>query len=50
MTRDDILNTAALIFSQKGFHAASMQDIAEAVHLQKAGLSRPITYPSSIPH
>ncbi len=38
MTRDDILEAAALIFSQKGFHAASMQDIAEAVSLQKASL------------
>lgn len=38
MTRDDILDAAALIFSQKGFHAASMQDIAEAVNLQKASL------------
>ena len=38
MTRDDILEAAALIFSQKGFHAASMQDIAEAVNLQKASL------------
>ncbi len=38
MTRDDILQAAALIFSQKGFHAASMQDIAEAVNLQKASL------------
>ncbi|MBN1536247.1 MAG: TetR family transcriptional regulator [Anaerolineales bacterium] len=38
MTRDDILNAAALIFSQKGFHAASMQDIAEAVNLKKGSL------------
>lgn len=36
--RDDILSAAAQIFSQKGFHATSMQDIAEAVHLQKASL------------
>lgn len=27
-----------MIFSQKGFHAASMQDIADAVSLQKASL------------
>ncbi len=38
MTRDDILDAATQIFSQKGFHAASMQDIAEAVKLQKASL------------
>ncbi len=38
MTRDDILEAAAQIFSQKGFHATSMQDIARAVNLQKASL------------
>ena len=38
MTRDEILSAAAQIFSQKGFHATSMQDIAEAVNLQKASL------------
>lgn len=38
MTRDEILEAAAQIFGQKGFHAASMQDIAEAVNLQKASL------------
>ncbi len=38
MTRDDILQASARIFSEKGFHAASMQDIAEAVCLQKASL------------
>ena len=38
MTREDILEAAAQIFSEKGFHAASMQDIAEAVQLQKASL------------
>jgi len=38
MTRDQILEAAAQIFRQKGFHAASMQDIAEAVNLQKASL------------
>jgi TetR/AcrR family transcriptional regulator, cholesterol catabolism regulator len=38
MTKDEILTAAAQIFSQKGFHAASMQDIAEAVNLQKASL------------
>jgi len=38
MTRDDILEAAARIISQKGFEAASMQDIAESVNLQKASL------------
>jgi len=38
MTRDEILKAAVQIFGQKGFHATSMQDIAEAVHLQKASL------------
>ena len=38
MTRDEILDAAAQIFSQKGFHATSMQDIAQAVNLQKGSL------------
>ena len=38
MTRVEILEAAAQIFSQKGFHATSMQDIAQAVNLQKASL------------
>jgi AcrR family transcriptional regulator len=38
MSRDQILLAAAQIFRSKGFHAASMQDIAEAVNLQKASL------------
>lgn len=38
MTRDEILQAAAQIFSQKGFHATSMQDIAQSVNLQKASL------------
>lgn len=38
MTRDQILEVAAQIFRQKGFHAASMQQIADAVHLRKASL------------
>jgi len=38
MTRSEILEAAAQIFSEKGFHAASMQDIARAVNLQKASL------------
>jgi TetR/AcrR family transcriptional regulator, cholesterol catabolism regulator len=38
MTRDEILDAAAQIFREKGFHAASMQDIAQAVKLRKASL------------
>jgi len=38
MTRDEILDSAVQIFSQKGYHATSMQDIAKAVKLQKASL------------
>jgi AcrR family transcriptional regulator len=38
MRREDILQAAAQIFRQKGFHATSMQDIADAVKLQKASL------------
>jgi len=38
VTRDDILDAAAQVFRQKGFHGASMSDIAEAVSLQKASL------------
>jgi AcrR family transcriptional regulator len=29
MTREDILEAAAQVFRQKGFHGASMQDIAK---------------------
>ena len=38
MTRDDILDAAAQVIRKKGFHAASMADIAHAVNLQKASL------------
>lgn len=38
MTREDILEAAAQVFRQKGFHGASMADIAGAVKLQKASL------------
>jgi TetR/AcrR family transcriptional regulator, cholesterol catabolism regulator len=38
MTRETILEAAAQVFREKGFHGASMQDIAEAVNLQKASL------------
>ena len=38
MTRDNILDAAAQVFRQKGYHGASMSDIADAVKLQKASL------------
>ena len=38
MTRNEILDASAQIFSQKGYHGTSMQDIAVAVNLQKASL------------
>jgi len=38
MTRDDVLDAAAQVFRQKGFHGASMSDIAAAVNVQKASL------------
>lgn len=38
MSRDAILESAAQVIRQKGFHGASMQDIADAVDLQKASL------------
>ena len=38
MTRDEILEAAAQIIREKGYHATSMQDIAEAVDLRKASL------------
>jgi len=38
MTRQDILDAAAQVFRQKGFHGASMNDIAVAVNLQKPSL------------
>lgn len=38
MTRDDILDAAAQVFREKGFHGASMSDIAAAVNVQKASL------------
>jgi AcrR family transcriptional regulator len=38
MTRKKILEAAAQIFGQKGFHATSMNDIARSVNLQKASL------------
>ena len=38
MTREDILEAAAQVFRQKGYHGASMEDIAKAVNLQKPSL------------
>ena len=38
MNRIQILESAAQIIRQKGYHAASIQDIADAVNLQKASL------------
>jgi AcrR family transcriptional regulator len=38
MTREEILDAAAQIIREKGFHATSMQDIAAAVDLRKASL------------
>ena len=38
MTRKEILKAAAQIFQEKGYHASSMQDIAEAVELKKGSL------------
>ena len=38
MSREAILESAAQVFRRKGFHGASMSDIAVAVKLQKASL------------
>ncbi len=43
MTRDDILDTAAQVFRRKGFHGASMSDIASALDVQKASLYHHVT-------
>ncbi len=43
MQRTDIIHAAAQIFRQKGYHGTSMQDIANAVHLQKASLYHHVT-------
>lgn len=43
MQRSDIIQAAAQIFRKKGFLATSMQDIADAVHLQKASLYHHVT-------
>src|SRR3954451_24999994 len=36
--RPDIIEAATKIFSERGYHAASMSDIAEAVGFRKASL------------
>ena len=38
MTKQDILEASAQIFSEKGYHASSMEDIAKGVGLKKASL------------
>ncbi|MBS1250290.1 MAG: HTH-type transcriptional repressor KstR2 [Chloroflexi bacterium] len=38
MSREDILDAAAKIIGENGYHATSMRDIAEAVQLQKGSL------------
>lgn len=38
LRRNEILQAAAQIFREKGYHAASMRDIANAVDLRKASL------------
>ena len=38
MTRQDILQAAAQIFAEKGYHASSMADIADIVGVRKASL------------
>lgn len=43
MTRDDILDAAAQVFREKGFHGASMEDVASAVNLRKASLYHHVT-------
>lgn len=43
MQRINIIQAAAQIFRQKGYHGTSMQDIADAVQLQKASLYHHVT-------
>ena len=43
MQRSDIILAAAQIIREKGYHGTSMQDIADAVHLQKASIYHHIT-------
>jgi AcrR family transcriptional regulator len=50
MIRADILDAAAQVFREKGYHAASMNDIAQAVNLQKASLYHHITSKQEMLH
>jgi AcrR family transcriptional regulator len=43
VTREDVLDAAAQVFRQKGYHGASMSDIAAAVNVQKASLYHHVT-------
>jgi AcrR family transcriptional regulator len=43
MQRSDIIQAAAQIIREKGYHGTSMQDIAHAVQLQKASLYHHVT-------
>jgi AcrR family transcriptional regulator len=43
MQRSDIIQVAAQIFREKGYHGTSMQAIADAVQLQKASLYHHVT-------
>src|SRR5919204_2931352 len=36
--REDVLTAAAKVFSERGYHGASMQDVANAAGMQKASL------------
>ena len=43
MQRSDIIQAAAQIIREKGYHGTSMQDIADAVQLQKASIYHHVT-------
>jgi AcrR family transcriptional regulator len=49
MSREAILESAAQVFRQKGFHGASMADIADAVQLKKASLYHHFSSKQDIP-
>ena len=38
MTKQDILEASAQVFAEKGYHASSMEDIAQIVGVKKASL------------
>lgn len=50
MNREDILEAAAQVFRQKGFHGASMKDIADAASLRKASLYHHVSSKQEILH